>query len=135
MASKKSHLTRAQINYRARALASITDAVTRVVCTMIHACIWLGAFWFIYSVVHDLAGKDTKAEFFLKAVTDLKAPQWLGAIFGAGGIAWGVKERRFRKKTVNRLQQRVQGFEKMLDTGRSSSGLPETGNSRTGDAP
>ena len=70
----------------------------------------------------------------VKAVTDLKADKAFAYLFGIGGVGWGIAERKFRKRKTAALASRAAKAEKMLDSKRSSSGLPSSGETRRDDA-
>jgi hypothetical protein len=127
--------TPGELNFKARSLAAHSDLIARIVCSAIHGGVWVFCVYLITSAARDFAGKETRAEFFLKAIADLKANQGFAYLFGAGGIIYGLKERRSRKKIVGKVQERNRTLEKMLDPGRSSSGLPQSGDTRKGDSP
>ena len=74
-----------------------------------------------------LAGKTTIANIFLKAIGNLTVSQSLAYILGAGGVAYGVGERKVRQKTIQRLQDRNQELEKRIDPHRTSSELTRRG--------
>jgi len=74
-----------------------------------------------------LAGQQTNARIlvdFLASVSVNVAVAWGLA---AGGVAYGYRERKLRKRAVHHLTGRKADLERKLDPGRSSSGLTKTG--------
>lgn len=73
------------------------------------------------------AESDADIQFLVKIITDLKADQWIAYIFGGASIAYGLRERKLRQKYMNENTERERRLEEKIDPERSSSGLPETG--------
>ncbi|MDR3570274.1 MAG: hypothetical protein P4L43_19805 [Syntrophobacteraceae bacterium] len=97
---------------------------------------WVGigaVAFFAYKSIEVLAGKTTSSNIVFSVLTNLKANQYFGLIFGGGGIFYGYKQKELRKKTVERLQSRIQVFEKYIDIRRSSSTLTSAGDTRPED--
>jgi hypothetical protein len=46
---------------------------------------------------------------------------------GVGGIFYGWRQRKFRKDDIEKRSERIAQLERMLDPGRSSSGLDRRG--------
>lgn len=90
-------------------------------------------FIFIYLCAKSFAGQSTHVDMALKAITDFKADKGFAYLFGGGGVAWGYAERKMRKKKTAALADRNANLEKQLDSRRSSSGLPPTGETRRED--
>ena len=44
------------------------------------------------------SGKSTSANVLVQFILNLKANQWFAILFGVGGTAYGLAERRLRKK-------------------------------------
>ena len=132
--TKAAKLSAAALNYKTKRLVVTVDAVTRVVCAIIDCAKLVLPFVFLYYCVRELAGKSTQMDMVVKAVTDLKADQAFAYLFGIGGVGWGIAERKFRKRKTAALASRAAKAEKMLDSKRSSSGLPSSGETRRDDA-
>ncbi len=81
-------------------------------------------FYFAYLMIDSLAGQETQANIGISMFFDWRS---LGILLGAGGIAYGWRERRLRQSTVQRLQPRIQELERLLDPGRTTSLLTEKG--------
>lgn len=80
-------------------------------------------FSYLVPIVQALAGKDTKASVLLQFLTNLPVRDIIFAVFGAGGVTWGARERHLRRKHTARLADQNQELESQLDPHRSTSGL------------
>lgn len=89
------------------------------------ATAWI-AYCFYLSVL-ALAGKTTIAEIAARFVANIGISQSLAWLLSGGGVAYGIRERKLRQKTVKRLQTRIQDLEKRIDPKRSSSELTPLG--------
>jgi hypothetical protein len=95
--------------------------------------IWAGCFvaiaYIVYLVFKELAGQNTVASFVLGYFSDSKggasAKPWIGTTVLAA--IWGGAEKWLRRRKVGSMSQRIKDLEQMLDSGRSSSGLTNTG--------
>jgi len=104
----------------AQAIASIVNNAIR----------WTGVVfisWCGYQSINAMAGKQTAASILISLFGNLTVSQSLAYILGAGGVIYGLSERKLRQGTVKRLQKRNQDLEGRLDPGRTSSKLTETG--------
>lgn len=81
----------------------------------------------LYSSIASLAGLDTFARIGVEFAANMTVSKWAAYTFGAGGIAYGVNEKRLRRNTVRRLGPKQVEYEQALDPRRSSSGLTQTG--------
>lgn len=86
-----------------------------------------------YLTVASLAGKSTLANIVVSALADVRVSETIAWLFGAGGTLFGFAQRRFRKKTVERLSARNMELEKSIDPRRTSSALLPTGDTRPED--
>lgn len=91
----------------------------------------LGIFYFLYRMVDSLAGLSTDADLQLSFLIDVSV--YLAWIAGASGVAYGAKQRKLRRDTVERLQIRITELEKEIDPGRTSSGLTGRGDTNPED--
>jgi hypothetical protein len=94
---------------------------------------WAGLFgisFCAYLSIDALAGQTTAADIGIKFLADVKVSEALAWLLGGSGIAYGWRQRKLRRDTVERIQPRVQQLEKQIDEGRSSSKL-----TRRGDTP
>lgn len=93
--------------------------------------------WRASVALEALAGKRTLAELGLFLLADLKAnsafSHLVSILFGGSGIVYGYRERKLRRRDIRRLGSRVVELEKVIDPGRSSSGLTAEGTNRSED--
>jgi len=78
-------------------------------------------------IAHEFAGKQTEANVLFKILADIKVSVALAWGTAAGGIAWGLGERRLRKRTVGRLAGRNRELEERLNPDRQSSNINASG--------
>lgn len=106
------------------------DRVFRLIDRTVPWCGAIGlAYVAIYLPVRDGGGGETTINVALKLLGDFKANEWLAYIFGGGGILYGMSQRKLRKDTVERLQERNARLESILDPNRTSSELTPRGDS------
>jgi len=86
-----------------------------------------------YLTVHDLAGQATTADIGIKLLTDVKISEALAWLLAGGGILYGRQQRKLRKDTVERLQERNRNLERTIDPKRTSSDLTPRGETRPED--
>lgn len=84
-------------------------------------------------VARELAGKETNANVVWSFLNDFRVSILFGWGVGAAGVLYGLKERRLRKRTVERLARRVADFEIQHDKGRTSSQLTPRGDTNPED--
>lgn len=85
-------------------------------------------------VAHELAGKETNASVAWNFLNDFRVSTALPWLFGAGGVGYGYKERRLRKRTVGNTDGRIKKLEKSIDANRTSSNLTLSGDTNPEDA-
>lgn len=95
--------------------------------TVKYGCI-LGCMYCVYLAADALAGRDTFADVGVAFMANMDVSRWAAYLFGVGGVAYGVKERRLRTNTIKRLAPGRIEYEERLDPVRSSSGLAAEGN-------
>lgn len=106
---------------------SIIDEVGQTLrWTLAVACIAFVA-WCMREAVRDLAGLQTNANISVGFLGKIEVAATLSMVFGVGGVLYGVAQRSLRRKTVKRLQARIQLYERRQDPRRSSSELAEDG--------
>ena len=88
---------------------------------------------FAWLSIQDLAGRHTFADIGIRFIADFKISEGIAYIFGGGGIAYGLGERRLRRNRTEKLTARITELEKDIDTGRTSSLLTPHGTTRQGD--
>jgi hypothetical protein len=90
-------------------------------------------FLFTFLMVAQLAGKTTLANVGVRVLADIKVSQVLAYMFGAGGLGYGVLERKLRHKKVAHMEGHIKTLEAAFDPSRSSSGLTRKGTTRPED--
>lgn len=83
--------------------------------------------WCGKEVVASLAGMDTNAHIVVNVLSRLEVAAALSLGVGAAGVMYGLAQRKLRRDTVQRLQSRIQVFERRADPARSSSLLMPDG--------
>ena len=82
---------------------------------------------FIYLSIRAVSGQYTFADIGIKLVGDFKLSEAFSYLFGAGAMGYGLRERKLRRQTTERLANRNSTLERMIDTNRSSSNLTGRG--------
>ncbi len=108
--------------------ATVTLITTAIKYGTLVACVYLG-----YLSIESLAGRVTLATVGIRLLGNLRVSEGICAILTTGGIVYGVGQRRLRHKAVKHLGNAKNELEKILDPGRSSSGLTEAGGTRPED--
>ncbi len=85
-------------------------------------CAYMG-----FRCVAVLAGKITMAEIGVRVLGSLRVSEAVAWIFGAGGVGYGLRQRRLRRQTIERLSTRIQELERGIDPKRTSSHLTPRG--------
>ncbi|HXQ52880.1 MAG TPA: hypothetical protein VN802_17440 [Stellaceae bacterium] len=93
----------------------------------------LGVFYWVHVVLLAYAGTSTFANVAISFVTDFKLDRVLAYGFGAGGVGYGLRQRKLRRKNIERLAPRAAMLEKIIDPNRTSSGLTPQGTTQPGD--
>jgi len=133
--SRRRRRTKAEIEAENRLLRKwrSTEGTVSVLNTLVK----FGAFVLIarygYLAVESLAGKTTAADIGLSLLADIKVSTLVAWSLGGGGILYGLKQRKLRKDTIERLSSRIQELERQLDSRRTSSRLTERGDTREED--
>ena len=83
--------------------------------------------FFLYLTINALAGKTTLSDIGIKVFVNVELGKMVVIIFGAGSIFYGLGQRSLRRKTVERLHERIRKYEQDRDPGRTSSGLTPRG--------
>lgn len=89
--------------------------------------------YFGYLAVLALAGKYTFADIGISFLSDLTISVSLAWVFGIVGVIYGLQQRKVRKDTVERLQNRIQTLEMSIDPRRTTSQLTPRGDTREED--
>lgn len=90
-------------------------------------------FYFGYLSVLALAGKHTLADIGISFLSDVNVSVSIAWIFGVSGIFYGLRQRKVRKDTIERLQGRIQYLEAQIDSKRTTSQLTSRGDTREED--
>jgi hypothetical protein len=101
-----------------------------IVSTVQYAIMWgslVGIAAFTYLSIRAIAGQYTFADIGIKLIGDFKLSEAFSYLFGAGGLGYGVMERRLRRKTTERFANRNATLERMIDSNRTSSNLTGRG--------
>jgi hypothetical protein len=80
-----------------------------------------------------LAGHHTFADIGIRVLADVRVSEAVAWIFGGSGVAYGMRQRKLRRDTVERLANRNIELEKRLDPNRTSSQLTPRGDTRPED--
>lgn len=96
------------------------------------ACIAFVA-WCGKDVVASLAGLQTNAHIVVDVLGRVEVAATLMISFGAAGVLYGLQQRSLRRRTVRRLQARIQEFERRTDPRRTSSHLLPDGSTNPED--
>jgi hypothetical protein len=80
-----------------------------------------------YLSTKSLAGHHTFADIGIKVIGDFKISEAASYLFGAGGVGYGLRERKLRRQTTERLTQRTITLERAVDPNRTSSHLTVRG--------
>jgi len=101
-----------------------------------YLCI-VACFYLVFRATEVLAGKTTVAAFSQYFLLDLQANKFFShavtAVFGAGGIAYGVRERHLKRKNIERMGAEIKQLETRLDPNRTSSRLTPRGTTQKED--
>ena len=127
-------MTKYEYELRRQRWETLDVAVARL-CKWIPLCVIC---YFAYLSIASLAGRSTLAQFGLWIITDLKMntafSHIVTALFGAGGVPFGVRQRRLRRRNIERMASQLAEYETRLDPKRSSSRLTKKGQTRPEDA-
>jgi len=118
-----------QYGFRFKLLDIIGQALNR----LIPGAVLVLIAGFTYLSIKSLAGQHTFADIGLKVLADVKISEALAYVIAGGSVMFGLKERKLRRTTVERLTERTIQLERELDARRSSSGLTTRGTTRSED--
>lgn len=82
---------------------------------------------YIYMGIAALAGASTFADISVNFLGNLEISAVLAWSGAAGGIIYGMKQRKLKQDTIERTQARIRKLESIIDPKRSSSKLTERG--------
>lgn len=89
--------------------------------------------WIFQKSVLSLAGQYTFAQIGVGFLGDFRISDSVAYIFGASGVAYGLKRRKLLRDNIERTAKRISDYEKRLDGKRSSSRLTPRGTTRPED--
>lgn len=118
---------------RFRLYSRLIGAAVPLIRLIIIGGIVVIAMAYFRDIMVAFAGTKTEASVVIKFLLSMSADRWIAYIFGGGGIAYGVHQRRLRRRNIKRLTGKKTELERRMDPGRSSSGLTETGKTRPED--
>jgi hypothetical protein len=124
------HLTGDQ---RYRLISQAIDAIATTVRVVLFCGLLLLLGYWTRDVLLAYAGKTTLADVAIRLAADLKIDKMFAYLFGGGGVAYGLLQRRLRRQTIARLTPRSRAREEELDPNRTSSGLTPRGTTRPED--
>jgi hypothetical protein len=126
-----------ELEYKLRVVRC--DAALRIGLTFIKWASIAIIVWQLRLAIDSLAGKSTLANFGVFLVADLKANKVFShiimALLALGGVSFGVREKRLKRKVIKQSGDRIASLERRLDPKRTSSGLMIDGRSRPEDEP
>jgi hypothetical protein len=122
-----------QAEYDERLAFRKIDAVVSVVGLVLKFAAVVMCVRYGYLSVVALAGKSTFADVGFRILGNLKISEGISYIFGAGGILYGVGQRRLRRRNIERIVPLKNKLEKILDPNRTSSSLTSKGTTRPED--
>jgi hypothetical protein len=109
------------------------DVIGQALNRFLQGATLVGIAAFTYLSVNSLSGHYTFADIGVRFLGDLKISEALAYVLAGGAVSYGLKERRLRRQTTERLTARTSQLEKELDARRSSSGLTTKGTTRSED--
>ena len=114
-------------NQKFRLISQVIDGIfaTAKVLLVVGGIVIIG--YYFRDVLLAYAGKETNASISFSLITKLQADKWFAYLFGAGGIGYGVVQRRLRRRNIRRLTTDKTRAENQLHAGRTSSGLTPDG--------
>ncbi len=89
--------------------------------------------FFTYLSIKELAGNTTFANIAVNFLANWSVSITFSVATGVAGVVYGARQRKLRKDSVERLQDRIKYLEEFIDKNRSSSNLTPQGNTRPED--
>jgi hypothetical protein len=103
------------------------NAVVSLVQSLFKYAAAVACAYYVYLSVAALAGKQTLASIGLNVLGNVQVSHGVCAVLTGGSILYGVGQRQLRHRAVKRIGRGLSEAEAIIDRGRSSSGLSETG--------
>jgi hypothetical protein len=85
------------------------------------------------SALKVLAGKETILSVVMLIVAKFNLTQKVAYTIGFGGVLYGYRQRRLRRKVIENMSEHERALEKLLDPGRTSSEITSSGTTRPDD--
>jgi len=85
------------------------------------------------SALKVLAGKETILSVVMLIVAKFNLSQKVAYTIGSGGVLYGYRQRRLRRKVIENMSEHQRALENLLDPGRTSSEITRSGTTRPDD--
>jgi len=127
---------------KTRRIRSILDLVFKFISSLVKYGMSIPISYALVEVARAWAGKTTRADINISASSNMGGIDvnnmllyctGAGIIFAVSGIKYGLSQRKLRKDTVERLQNRIKTLEKKFDSSRTTSGLTARGDTNPED--
>jgi hypothetical protein len=105
------------------------EQIAKVLRTLFRCAVPCVLAFFAYKASESLAGKTTVFEAIFRFFAQASISKWLALVLISLLTAWGVLERRARKKFIARNHPHTKALEAKIWPGRTSSGIREDGDS------
>lgn len=113
--------------------ANVSESIVTVLTHLIRWGGLVAIAYYMTQSIDALAGEETTSNIMISLITDLNMNQYLAYALGVGGTGYGFLQRKLKRDTIGRLQERNKALEKQQDPGRSSSKLTNKGLTRPED--
>lgn len=108
--------------------ATLAEGAIQVLSSLIRWGSIVAITRYAYLAIDSLSGKNTLADIGVNFLTDIKVSVAIAWSAGVGGMVYGARQRKLRKDTVARLQERVRDLESEINPNRSSSNFTRSEN-------
>lgn len=122
-----------EVELRILKQSRIAENVTQV---FLHLIRWGGIVLvvrYMYLAIDSLSGKDTNTDILINFLSNITISNWLAWLVGILGVLYGLRQKKLRKDTTERLQDRNISFEVQVDPERTTSTLTARGDTRPED--
>jgi hypothetical protein len=117
----------AELEHSTQKFIALTDLIARLGHTAMRCATPCIIAYFFYKSVEAMSGKTTVANLVMDWASSIKLNQWAAWVLATVAGAWGVGERRLRRRKTAELSERLKRFETVFDRRRSSSTLNPSG--------
>jgi hypothetical protein len=131
VATPSAGITQAELDSKLsmmRTAAAVTIATTAIKYGALVGCVGL-----VYLSIAALSGRVTLASIGLNILGNLKLSEGICTALTTGSLLYGIGQRQLRHRAIKRLGNSKNELERIIDPGRSSSGLTDKGTTRPGD--